>query len=99
MRIVSFDELGDLTTHLLDVAEHAPVDRLFLERAVEALGDADGLRLRNECEARGDASELHLVEEVVGHVLRAMIHSQHQAAPRPGVHAAEVAPRSGHRPW
>src|SRR3989304_4069602 len=91
MRIVSLDEFTDGATHLLDVAEHASVDRLVLERAVEPLGNAVGLRLRDEREARRDTPELHLVQEVVRHVLRAVIHAQRQPSARLGLHATEVA--------
>src|SRR3990172_8989270 len=94
MRIVSLDEFTDRATHLLDVAEHASVDRLLLEGAVESFGDAVGLRLRDEREARCDPPELHLVQEVVRHVLRAMIHAQRQPAARLGMHATKVARES-----
>lgn len=34
MRIVSLDEFTDRAPHFLNIAEHASVDRLLLERAV-----------------------------------------------------------------
>ncbi len=80
MVIVAVLERGDGGAHLLDVPEDAAVNGLFLERPVEALGDAVGLRLGNEGEARCDAPELDLVEEVVGGLLRALVHAQRQAA-------------------
>src|SRR3990170_2472411 len=87
MRIVPLDEFTDGATHLLDVAEHASVDRLLLERAIEPLGDAVGLRFRDEREAGRDAPELYLVQEVVRHVLRAVIHAQREPSAHLGVHA------------
>ena len=88
--IVAFLERGDGEAPFLDVSKDAAVNGLFLERAVEALGDAVGLRLSNEGEAWRDAPELDLVEEVVGGVLRAIVHAQGQAASGIGAGGAEL---------
>ncbi len=90
MTVVAFLEFADRGTHLHDVAEDAAVDGLLLQRPVEALGDAVGLRLGTQGEARGDAPELDLVEEVVGGVLRAVVHAQGEAAPGAGAGGAEL---------
>ncbi len=81
MGSVSIDEFSNGMTHLFDVAEHPPVDRLLLEGSIEALGNTVGLWLGDEREAGRDAPELHLVQEVVRHVLRAW--SMCNVSPRP----------------
>lgn len=90
MTIVAFLELGDGEAHLLDIPEDAAVDRLFLQRPVEAFGHPVGLGFGDEGEAGRDAPELHLVEEIVGGVLRAVVHAQSQPAPGIGADGAEL---------
>jgi hypothetical protein len=48
--IVAFLELGDGDAHVLDIPEGTAVNGLFLQRSVEALCDAIGLRLGDEGE-------------------------------------------------
>ena len=72
MAIVTILELDDRSPDFLKIPEDATVNGLFLQRPVEALGDAIRLWLSNEGEARRDAPEPDLVEEVVGRVLRAV---------------------------
>ena len=47
--IVEFDEVADGVPQLRDVAVDATMDDLFLQRAIEPLGDAVGLGLGDEC--------------------------------------------------
>ena len=79
MAIVTIPELGHRVAHLLQVAEDAAMNGLFLQRPVEALGHTIGLGLGHEGKALGDPPELDLLQEVVGGVLRAVIHAQLQA--------------------
>ena len=58
MTIVAFLELGDGEAHLLDIPEDAAVDRLFLQRPVEAFGHPVGLGFGDEGEAGRDAPDL-----------------------------------------
>ena len=55
------------------------MDDLFLERAIEPLGDAVGLGLFDEGVGRLDAPELDLVGEVVRQILGAVLR---KASPR-----------------
>ena len=52
--IVLFDEPADGVPQLRDVAVDAAMDDLFLERAIEPLGDAVGLGLFDEAEPVND---------------------------------------------
>ena len=52
MAIVSILELGDSLPDLFEVAEDAPMNDLFLQRAVKAFGDTVGLWLGHKGEAR-----------------------------------------------
>ncbi len=63
--IVLFDEPADGVPQLRDVAVDAAMDDLFLQRAIEPLGDAVGLGLGDEGVGRLDAPELDLVGEAV----------------------------------
>ena len=56
--IVEFDEVADGVPQLRDVAVDATMDDLFLQRAIEPLGDAVGLGLGDEGVGRLDAPEL-----------------------------------------
>src|ERR1700754_3151566 len=94
MAVVTILGLKDRSPDLLQVPEDATVNGLFLQRPVEALNDAVGLRFGDEGEARGDTPEPDLVEEVVGGVLRAVIHSQRQTPTGLGPCAAEFAQQS-----
>jgi len=78
--VVDLHEGADGRTDLLDVGEDVAVDGLLLEGPVEAFRDAVGLGLLDEGEGRGEAPEADLVEEVVGQVLRAVVHAQRDAA-------------------
>ena len=60
------------------------MDDLFLQRAIEPLGDAVGLGLGDEGVGRLDAPELDLVGEVVRQILGAVIHPQGQPPSRAG---------------
>src|SRR5512134_786707 len=93
MAIVAVPELGHGDSDLLDVLEDAAIDRLLLQRPVEAFGNAVGLRLSDKGEARRNTPEPHLVEEVVGGVLRAVVHAQRQAASGVGAGGAELGPQ------
>ena len=76
--IVEFDEVADGIPQLRDVAVDATMDDLFLQRAIEPLGDAVGLGLGDEGVGRLDAPEPDLVGEVVRQILGAVIHPQGQ---------------------
>src|SRR5574337_981646 len=89
MTIVAILERGDCRANVLDILEDAAMDGLLLQGSVESLSHAIGLRLGDEGEARGEAPELDLVEEVIGRVLRAVIHAQGEAAPGIGAGGAE----------
>ena len=80
MAIVSILERGDSISDLFEVAEDAPMNSLLLQRAVEAFGDTVSLGFGHKGEARSDAPEPDLVKEVIGRVLRPVIHAQRQAA-------------------
>ncbi len=67
--IVEFDEVAHGVPQLRDVAVDATMDDLFLQRAIEPLGDAVGLGLGDEGVGRLDAPELDLVGEVVRQIL------------------------------
>ena len=67
------------------------MNRLFLHGPVEPLGDAVGLRRRDEGVARREAPEPDLVAEVVRGVLRTVIHAQRQPAARVGGYRAKFA--------
>src|SRR5450756_1990378 len=64
-------------------------DRLF-EGLEEAFGDAVGLRLLDEGVARRHPPEAHLVAEVLGDVLRAVVHAKGESAPDVRRDAAEL---------
>src|ERR1700737_1662038 len=84
MTVVTILKLDDRSPDFLQVPEDATVNGLFLQRPVEALSDAIRLRFGDEGEARRDAPEPELVEEVIGRVLRTVIHAQRKApAPPP----------------
>ena len=70
--IVEFDEVADGIPQFRDVAVDATMDDLFLQRAIEPLGDAVGLGLGDEGVGRLDAPELDLVGEVVRQILGAV---------------------------
>ncbi len=91
MVIVAFLERGDGDAHRLDISEDAAVDRLLLQLPVEALGHPVGLGLGDEREAWRDAPELGRVEEIVGGVLRTVVHAQCQPAPGIGAGGAKIA--------
>ena len=78
--IVAKDEGRNRRTDLVETAKDAAMDDLLLEGAVEALGDAVGLRLGDEREAGRDAPKAQLIEEMVREVLRPMVHPDRQAA-------------------
>lgn len=94
MAIVTILELDDRSPNLFQVPEDASMNGLFLQRPVEALGDAIRLWLGNEGEARRDTPEPDLIQEVIGRVLRTVIHAQRQAATDLGTRAAEFAQQS-----
>ena len=82
--IVEFDEVADGVPQRRDVAVDATMDDLFLQRAIEPLGDAVGLGLGDEGVGRLDAPELDLVGEVVRQIPGAVIHPQGQPPSRAG---------------
>src|ERR1700738_3374600 len=94
MTVVTILKLDDRSPDFLQVPEDATVNGLFLQRPVEALSDAIRLRFGNEGEARRDAPEPDLVEEVIGRVLRTVIHAQRQAPTNLGTRAAEFTQQS-----
>ena len=69
MAIVSILELGDSLPDLFEVAEDAPMNRLLLQRTVEAFGDTVGLWFGNKGETRSDAPEPDLVNITVSIML------------------------------
>ena len=71
------------------------MDDLFLERAIEPLGDAVGLGLFDEGVGRLDAPELDLVGEVVRQILGAVIHPQGPPPRRTGG-GRGIQPRKPH---
>src|SRR5713101_4055550 len=94
MTVVTILKLDDRSPDFLQVPEDATVNGLFLQRPVEALSDAIRLRFGDEGEARRDAPEPDLVQEVIGRVLRTVIHAQRQAPTNLGTRAAEFAQQS-----
>src|ERR1700694_1759507 len=91
---VTLLKLDDRSPDFLQVPEDATVNGLVLQRPVEALSDAIRLRFGDEGEARRDAPEPDLVEEVIGRVLRTVIHAQRQAPTNLGTRAAEFTQQS-----
>ena len=89
MAIVAFLEFGHGDTNLCEVLEDTTVEDLFLQRPVESFGNTMGLRFGDEGEAWRDAPELDLVEEVIGGILRAVVHAQSQPASRAGAGIAK----------
>src|SRR6202158_2506544 len=89
MTVVTILKLDDRRPDFLQVSEDATVNAFFLQRPVEALSAAIRLRFGDEGEARRDAPEPDLVEEVIGRVLRTVIHAQRQAPTNLGTRAAE----------
>src|SRR5450756_1835498 len=88
--VVEVDEGLDGLAQLGHRAVDAAVDDLLFEGLEEAFGDAVGLRLLDESVARRDPPEAHLVAEVLGDVLRAVVHAQGEPAPGVRRDAAEV---------
>ncbi|WP_241991668.1 hypothetical protein [Paraburkholderia sp. RAU2J] len=70
MAIVTILELDDRSPDFIKIPEDATVNGLFLQRPVEAVGDAIRLWLGNEGEARRDAPEPDPIQEVIGRVGR-----------------------------
>jgi hypothetical protein len=66
--VVGVDDVGDGGSERFDGTEGSAVGDLLVEGAVEALGDAVGLRLFDEGEAGSDPPLLESVLEVVGSV-------------------------------
>src|SRR5450756_647513 len=66
------------------------MDDLLFEGLEEAFGDAVGLRLLDEGVARRHPPEAHLVTEVLGDVLRAVVHAKGESAPDVRGDAAEL---------
>ena len=87
MSIVPFDEVSDSATNLWEVSEHAAVGGLLLQCAIESFSDAIRLRFSDASGAERDAPELHLMEEMVGHILGAVVEAQGQPAGRLGTGA------------
>jgi len=65
------------------------MEDLFLERPVEAFGNAIDPRFGDGSEAGRDAPELDLAEEIAGGILRAAVHAQGRIAPRAGAGSAK----------
>ena len=89
MAIVAVHELGYGDADLFEIHEDVAMEYLFLERPVEPFGNAIGLRFGDEGKAGRDAPELDLVEEIVGGVLRTVVHAQSQSASRVGAGGAK----------
>jgi hypothetical protein len=66
------------------------VDHLLLQRPVETLGYTIGLWLGDEGGARRNTPELDRVEEIIGGVLRAVVHAQNQPASGIGAGGAKL---------
>ena len=90
MAIVTILERGHGGAHLFDVLEDTAVNGLLLQRPVETLGYAIGLRLGDEGEARRNTPELDRVEEIIGGVLHAVVHAQNQLASGIGAGGAKL---------
>src|SRR5450756_283515 len=88
--VVEVNEGLDGRAQLGHRAVDAAVDDLLFEGLEEALRDAVGLRLLDEGVARRDPPEAHLVAEVLGDVLRAVVHAQGEPAPGVRRDAAEL---------
>src|ERR1700693_5191815 len=94
MTVVTILKLDDRSPDFLQLTEAATITGLFIPGPVEALSDAIRLRFGDEGEARRDAPEPDLVEEVIGRVLRTVIHAQRQAPTNLGTRAAEFTQQS-----
>src|ERR1700686_889592 len=94
MTVVTILKLDDRSPDFLQGPEAAPVNGFFLQRPVEAPSAAIRLGFGDEGEARRDAPEPDLVEEVIGRVLRTVIHAQRQAPTNLGTRAAQFTPQS-----
>src|SRR5579871_3055056 len=71
--VVDLDPLEERETQLLDGAERVDPEKLLLERAEEALGDAVAFRRPNERRARLGAEPGELALEGVAHVLAPVV--------------------------
>jgi len=74
--IVSFDEFPHSLADVFQHVENPDVDRLLLERFVEAFSHAACLMLLCEREARTDTKIPDLFQEVVRQILRSVVHTQ-----------------------
>src|SRR5450756_1786415 len=92
--VVEVDEGLDGRAQLGHRAVEAAVDDLLFEGLEEALGDAVGLGLLDEGVARFQPPEAHLVAEVLGDVLRAVVHAQGESPACVRGHAAELREQS-----
>src|SRR5665647_2193633 len=90
LAVVELDEGLDGGAQLGHRAVDAAVDDLLFEGPEEALRDAVGLGLLDEGVARFHSPEAHLVAEVLGDVLGAVVHAQGEPASGVRREAAEV---------
>src|SRR5450830_276744 len=88
--VVEVDERLHGLAQLGHRAVDAAVDDLLLEGAEEALRDAVGLRLLDEGVARFHSPEAHLVAEVLGDILGAVVHAKGESPAGVRINAAEV---------
>lgn len=91
MRVVTRNEFTHSLAHGLQIAEDTVMDCMLIEGTVETFRHAVGLGFGHECRTGGDAPEFDLVEEVIGHVLGAMIKPQGEPPCHVGTRRAEVA--------
>ena len=78
--IVSILEGVGSLPDLFAVVEDVPMDRLLLQRTVEAFGVTVCLWFGNKGNVRSDAPEPDLIEEAIGPILCPVIYTQRQAA-------------------
>src|SRR5665647_2911995 len=90
LAVVELDEGLDGGAQLGHCAVDAAVDDLLFEGPEEALRDAVGLGLLDEGVARFHTPEAHLVAEVLGDVLGAVVHAQGEPASGVRREAAEL---------
>src|SRR5919205_1687075 len=93
-RVVGLAEGEQRLAQLLDRGEAPHPEQVLLERAGEALGAAVALRRPHEGRRALDTEEAQLLLEIAGHVLRAVVVADREAAGEVLREAAEVPPHA-----
>jgi hypothetical protein len=88
--VVLVSKGGHGFSDVVDGLEHAAVDGLLRQGPEHAFNDAFRFRLADEGAARGYAPELHVLLEVIGHEVAAVIVAEREAARGVGAELSEL---------